>query len=175
MLLLIQLSILLSSAQAKFCTASHPSAVNNKQCSHEYPPCNPIKTWSKWDHYDCGSPKSISAGVNYHRVARVQEQSCTLSLIETTPPSQLSSLTTVMLCLMDVIKYYAPCSLNVPVHIFSRNRVQTDQRSAVTQRLSSQYSLPVSSSVFIMNSRCVPLNNYPLNDVLNILCNSAHT
>lgn len=82
------MNLLLGSAEANFHTLSHPSVVNNKQCSHQYPPCNPIKTQPKWDHYDCGSPKSISAGVNYHRVARVQEQSCTLSLIETTPPSQ---------------------------------------------------------------------------------------
>lgn len=99
-------------------TISHSSVVNNKQCSHQYPPCNPIKTWPKWDHYDCGSPKSISAELNYHGVARVQEQSCTLSLIERSPPSQLSSLNAIMLSLMDLIKYYAPCSLNVPLHIF---------------------------------------------------------
>lgn len=162
----LQLTVLLGSAQANFHTVSHSSVVNNKQCSHQYPPCNPIKTWPKWDHYDCGSPKSISAGVNYHRVARVQEQSCTLSLIERTPPSQLSSLTAVMLCLMDLIKYYAPCSLNVPAHIFSWNRVQTDQGSAMTQRL---------SFLQVCLSQIQDANNYPLNHILDVLCNSART
>lgn len=95
--------------------------VNNTQGNYQYPHCNPIKTWPKWAHYDYRSPESISAGVNYHKVARVQEQSCTLSLIERTPPSQLSFPTTVLFCLMDLIKYNAPYSLNVPVHIFSWN------------------------------------------------------
>ena len=60
-----------------------------------------------------GGPKSISAGVNYHGVAGVQGQSCTLSLIETTPPSQHSVLTLVMLRLTDPVKYYVPRSVNV--------------------------------------------------------------
>lgn len=132
-------------------------------------PCNPIKMWPKWDHYNHGSPESISAGVNYHRAARVHEQSCTLSLIETAPPSKLSFLTTAMLCLMDLIKHQCPLFPKCSSTCFQRKSSPEGSRvSCDSARVGTKILFHVTLNVCIRNMMH-EMSHYPLSEILDIL------